>query len=70
MAEGLGVHRHEERAVGSFTFYIHERKLGRGRFRRVLRTCPSPPLLAVLLPLLVLVLNKFKVIIYQVDFLW
>jgi hypothetical protein len=68
VAERLGVHGHEERTVGCFTFYIHERKLGRGRFQRVLHMCPSPPLLIVLLPLLVLMLDKFKVIIYQIYF--
>lgn len=70
MAPGLGVHGHEERAVGCFTFYIHERKLGNRRFQRILSVQLSPPLLFVLLPLLVFVLDKFKVIIYQVDFFW
>lgn len=70
MAQGLGVHRHEERTVGCFTFYVHERELGNRGFQSRMSMPFSPPLLAVLLPLLVLVLDKFKVIIYQVNFLW
>lgn len=68
MAQRLGVHRHEERTVGRFAFYIHERKWGNRRFQRVLSVQFPPPWLAVLLPLLVLVLNKFKVIVHQVYF--
>ena len=67
MAQRLGIHGHEERAVGRFAFYVHERQLGNGGVQRVQL---SPPLLIVLLPLLVLVLDEFKVIIYQVYFLW
>lgn len=68
VAQRLGVHGHEERAVGRFAFDVHERKLGDGRFQRILGVRVSQPLLIVFLPLLVLVLDKFKVIIYQVYF--
>lgn len=68
MAQGLGVHRHEERAVGRLALDVHERKLGHGRLQRVLRVRGSPPLLIVFLPLLVLMLDKFEVIVYQVYF--
>ena len=68
MAQRLGVHRHEEWAVGCLTFDFHERKLGDGRVQRILGVCVSLSLLIVFLPLLVLVLDKFKVIIYQVYF--
>lgn len=70
VAQGLGVHGHEERTVGRFTFYVHEGELGHGRFQRVLSMRLSPLLLTVLLPLLVLMLDEFKVIIYQVYFFW
>lgn len=70
MAERLGVDRHEERTVGCLTFYVHERKLGNGRFKRVGSLGVSSFLFMVLLPLLVLMLNKFKVVINQVDFFW
>lgn len=70
MAQRLGVHRHEERTVWRFAFYIHERKWGNRRFQRILSVQLPPPLLVVLLPLLVLVLDKFKVIIYQIYFFW
>lgn len=68
MAQGLGVHGHEERAVGCLTFDVHERKLGGGRVQRILGVRVSPSLLTGFLPLLVFVLDKFKVIIYQVYF--
>ena len=68
MAQRLGVHRHEEWAVRCLTFDFHERKLGDGRVQRILGVRVSPSLLIVFLPLLVLVLDKFKVIIYQVYF--
>lgn len=68
MAQRLGVHRHEEWAVRCLTFDFHERELRDGRVQRILGVCVSPSLLIVFLPLLVLVLDKFKVIIYQVYF--
>lgn len=68
MAQRLGVHGHEERTVGCFTFYVHERKLGNGRFQRILSMYLSPFLLIVLLPFLVLMLDKLKVIIHQIYF--
>lgn len=70
MAQRLGVHGHEERTVGCFAFYIHERELGPGGLGSVRGVQLSPPLPRVLLPLLVLMLDKFKVIIDQVYFLW
>lgn len=54
MAQRLGVHGHEERAVGCLALDVHERELGDGGVQRAQL---SPPLLIVLLPLLVLVLD-------------
>lgn len=69
MAQGLSVHGHKERTVGRLAFYIHERQLGCGRLQRVLlRMCPSPARLIVLLPLFVFMLNEFKVIVHQIYF--
>ena len=67
MAQGLCVHRHEEWAVGRLALDVHEGKVRKRRLQSALGGRLSPPVLAALLPLLVLVLDQLKVVVHQVD---